>query len=63
METVITTPTPGEQDDERVMTLLHQHVPLALLCDLTAASGPTSREILETEGQPAERWWEQEPAS
>jgi hypothetical protein len=45
-------------DDELVMTMLQEHVPLALLCDLTEPSGPTSQEILDTEGEPAERWWE-----
>jgi len=40
------------------MALLQEHVPLALLCDLTEPSGPTSREILDTEGEPADRWWE-----
>lgn len=42
-----------------VMTMLHDHVPLALLCDLTAAGGPTSAEILAEEGEPDTRWWEQ----
>jgi hypothetical protein len=41
-----------------VMSLLHEHVSLALLCDLTAPEGPASREILDTEGEPAQRWWE-----
>ena len=45
-------------DDALVMSLLHEHVPLALLCDLTAPEGPASREILDTEGEPAQRWWE-----
>lgn len=45
-------------NDENVMTLLHDHVPLALLCDLTEPDGPTSAEILAQEGVPAQRWWE-----
>jgi hypothetical protein len=49
---------PLPDDDELVMTMLQEHVPLALLCDLTEPSGPTSQEILDTEGEPADRWWE-----
>jgi hypothetical protein len=45
--------------DEAVMTLLHDHVPLALLCDLTATDGPESADILALEGAPETRWWEQ----
>jgi len=45
-------------DDELVMNLLQDHVPLALVCDLTDADGPSSREILDAEGEPAQRWWE-----
>jgi len=45
-------------DDELVMTMLQEHVPLALLCDLTEPAGPTSQEILDTEGEPDDRWWE-----
>jgi hypothetical protein len=48
----------AQPDDELVMTMLQEHVPLALLCDLTEPSGPTSREILDTEGEPDDRWWE-----
>ena len=40
------------------MTLLHDHVPLALLCDLTLTDGPTSAAILAAEGEPETRWWE-----
>ena len=47
-----------QPDDELVMTMLQEHVPLALLCDLTEPSGPTSQEILDTEGEPDDRWWE-----
>ena len=44
--------------DTVVMTLLHDHVPLALLCDLTVTDGPTSAAILAAEGEPESRWWE-----
>ncbi len=56
--TVTTRPAAAPADDALVMAMLHDHVPLALLCDLTATGGPTSREILDTEGEPAQRWWE-----
>ena len=39
--------------------LLQDHVPLALLCDLTQPEGPRSAEILEAEGGPEDHWWEQ----
>ncbi|HEX2550317.1 MAG TPA: hypothetical protein VHK64_01875 [Nocardioidaceae bacterium] len=45
-------------DDELVMSMLQEHVPLALLCDLTEAEGPSSAEILEAEGGPEDHWWE-----
>ena len=48
-----------DADDKRVMDLLHEHVPLALLCDLTQPAGPASAEILEIEGAPDDAWWEQ----
>ena len=44
--------------DEAMMVLLHEKVPLSLLLDLTAASGPTSEEILANEGAPEDAWWE-----
>jgi hypothetical protein len=44
--------------DDLVMTMLQEHVPIALLCDLTEPDGPTSQEILTTEGEPVDRWWE-----
>lgn len=43
--------------DDVVMSMLHEHVPLSLLCDL-AADGPGSAEILAREGTPDVRWWE-----
>jgi hypothetical protein len=65
MGTMTTMTTPGTADeavpggdDALVMSLLQEHVPLALLCDLTAPEGPASREILDIEGEPAQRWWE-----
>ncbi len=57
----MTTSTPEQgtpTEDARVMGLLHDHVPLALLCDLSAPEGPSSQEILDAEGEPAQRWWE-----
>ena len=45
--------------DEAVMHMLAEHVPLSLLCDLTAPEGPRSAEILAEEGEPDTRWWEQ----
>jgi hypothetical protein len=45
--------------DEAMMSMLHEHVPLSLLCDLTAPEGPESEEILAEEGTPDTRWWEQ----
>ena len=46
-------------DDELVMNMLQEHVPLALLCDLTLPDGPESAAILAEEGAPETRWWEQ----
>lgn len=42
-----------------VMDLLQEHVPLALLCDLSTPDGPHSAEILAEEGQPTDTWWKQ----
>jgi hypothetical protein len=52
-------PVLNPDEPEPVMDLLHDHVPLALLCDLTTPEGPHSVEILLEEGQPAEAWWRQ----
>jgi hypothetical protein len=51
----------GEHDDcdVQVMSMLGEHVPLALLCDLGATDGPTSAEILAEEGEPESQWWRQ----
>jgi hypothetical protein len=51
--------TTSSTDDELVMTMLQEHVPLALLCDLAEAEGPTSAEIMAAEGGPDDHWWEQ----
>jgi len=46
-------------DESEVMDLLQDHVPLALLCDLSAPEGPHSAEILAEEGLPTDTWWKQ----
>jgi hypothetical protein len=46
-------------DESDVMDLLQEHVPLALLCDLSTPEGPHSAEILAEEGQPTDTWWKQ----
>ena len=46
-------------DDQEVMVLLQEHVPLALLCDLSTPEGPHSAEILAEEGRPTVSWWKQ----
>jgi hypothetical protein len=46
-------------DESEVMDLLQEHVPLALLCDLSEPEGPHSAEILAEEGQPTDTWWKQ----
>jgi hypothetical protein len=48
-----------ESDDSEVMEMLQEHVPLALLCDLSTPEGPHSAEILAEEGQPDDAWWKQ----
>jgi hypothetical protein len=40
------------------MGLLAEHVPLSLLMDLAMPAGPRSRDLLHTEGLPADPWWE-----
>ena len=49
----------GDPDESEVMDLLQEHVPLALLCDLSTPDGPHSAEILAEEGQPTDTWWKQ----
>jgi hypothetical protein len=44
---------------EQVMELLEEHVPLSLLIDLVAPTGPDSQDILDTEGAPEHAWWAQ----
>jgi hypothetical protein len=51
-------PLQTQAEDELVMSILHEHVPLALLVDLTDTAGPASAEILAEEGGPETRWWE-----
>ena len=51
-------PHQNPADDELVMAILQEHVPLALLVDLTDTAGPASAEILAEEGEPETRWWE-----
>ena len=41
-----------------IMDLLHEHVPLTLVADLTDPTGPASPDILEEEGLPEVAWWE-----
>lgn len=48
-----------ENTDTGVMDLLHEHVPLSLLMDLSSPSGPNSEAILDEEGAPEDEWWEQ----
>ena len=44
-------------EDEHVMSLLEEHVPMSLIMDLAAPAGPDSADILATEGGPDEAWW------
>lgn len=55
---------PAVQDDAAavVMDLLAEHVPLTLLADLAVAE-PRSDAILESEGLPADAWWEDDAAA
>jgi hypothetical protein len=48
-----------KSDESEVMDLLQEHVPLALICDLSTPEGPHSAEILAEEGQPTDTWWKQ----
>lgn len=43
---------------QEVMSLLSEHVPLALLADLAIPEGPASPQILSDEGLPEVAWWE-----
>jgi len=47
-----------EEASQEVMSLLSEHVPLALLADLALPDGPASPEILSEEGLPEVAWWE-----
>jgi hypothetical protein len=55
---------PAVQDDAAavVMDLLAEHVPLTLLADLAVAE-PRSDVILESEGLPADAWWEDDSSA
>jgi len=57
METTTRT-APERYGQEEVMGLLADHVPLSLLMDLAMPAGPCSRDLLNTEGLPADPWWE-----
>lgn len=52
-------PRHTSDEESEVMDLLQEHVPLALLCDLSTPEGPHSAEILAEEGQPTDTWWKQ----
>ena len=59
--TATTTPLADDcipPEDALVMGLLSQHVPIALLCDLSTPDGPQSAQILAEEGRPDTAWWE-----
>jgi hypothetical protein len=43
----------------QVRELLEERVPISLLLDLVAPSGPDSQDILDTEGAPEQAWWRQ----
>lgn len=54
-----TADVPAEDEaSHEVMSLLSEHVPLALLADLALPDGPASPEILDEEGLPEVAWWE-----
>lgn len=60
VDEVQTGPAAGEDAaDETVMAMLHEHVPLSLILDLTTPEGPDSASILAEEGQPEDAWWVQ----
>ena len=52
-----TTLSTSTRASELCMGLLAAGIPLSLLCDLTDVDGPSSRDILEREGQPELAWW------
>ncbi|WP_456844554.1 hypothetical protein [Cellulomonas sp. P5_C6] len=56
-----TTKVPDDgESTQPVRDLLAEHVPLALIVDLVTPEA-TSEEILESEGLPADAWWDQAP--
>ncbi|SDQ07224.1 hypothetical protein [Quadrisphaera sp. DSM 44207] len=52
-------PTHPHPEDDAVMGLLAERVPLSLLCDLGTRGGPDSAGILAAEGRPERPWWVQ----
>ncbi len=42
---------------QHTQELLAEHVPLTLLVDLLTPAGPSSDELLATEGLPEQEWW------
>ncbi len=59
-QTLAVTARDPHRCDEAMMHLLHEHVPLSLLVDLAETAVPDSRAIFESEGEPADAWWEPE---
>jgi hypothetical protein len=53
---------PDVEASQEVMSLLSEHVPLALLADLAIPEGPASPDILDEEGLPEVAWWESDTA-
>lgn len=49
--------SPSDEDNP-VMEMLGEHVPLSLIMDLSAPAGPDSEAILDDEGAPDQAWWE-----
>ncbi|MDT0165045.1 hypothetical protein Q9R32_05695 [Actinotalea sp. AC32] len=56
--TTPTAPVDEVEASQEVMSLLSEHVPLALLADLAIPEGPQSPQILSEEGLPEVAWWE-----
>ena len=52
-------PNVEDGPNSNVMELLSEHVPLSLIVDLTAPTGPDSQNILTSEGVPEHSWWVQ----
>jgi hypothetical protein len=56
-EGATTTAEDSTSGSDHVMDMLGEHVPLSLLMDLTAPTGPDSETILDDEGLPEDSWW------